>query len=189
MARGLLSGRMKAISKHHDVYVFFLRDRLMIVSARPEPPEFFSYFTNETEKAKMTLAFRFAGVLVKHDPRPENAPDMLVSDLPSPASATLDWSQPLAAKTVLQGRVIGGEPVYLLFKSEGTVEFGSAGGPGDVLSLGFWAVPPIDADIIIAEEGNASHGWIDIRATGNVDTRIAEGTPDLRPRKETAGEE
>lgn len=189
MARGLLSGRMKAITKHHDVYVFFLRDRLVTVSARPEVPEFFPYFTNESEKAKMTVAFRFASVMVKHDPKPENAPDMLASELPAASATTHDWSQPLAAKTVLQGRVLGGDPVYLLFKSEGTVEFGSAGGPGDVLPMGFWATPPIDADIIIEEAGNASHGWIDIRPTGNVDTRIEEGTPDLGSRGEGGREE
>jgi len=54
--------------------------------------------------------------------------------------------------------------------------------------VGFWATPPVDADIIVAEDSNDTHGWIDIRATGNVDTRIAEGAPDLRPRKETAKE-
>ncbi len=89
---------------------------------------------------------------------------------------------------MLLGRVFEGVPVYLLFKSEGTVEFGSADGPGDILSVGFWATPPVDADIIVAEDSNDTHGWIDIRATGNVDTRIAEGAPDLRPRKETAKE-
>jgi len=185
LARGLLSARMKAITKQLDVYAFFLHDRMVFISTRPEPPELFPYFADDVEKTKMTIAFRFADVLVKHAP---NAPDLLASDLPSAAAVAQDWTKPLAAKTVLLGRVFEGVPVYLLFKSEGTVEFGSADGPGDILSVGFWATPPVDADIIVAEDSNDTHGWIDIRATGNVDTRIAEGAPDLRPRKETAKE-
>jgi prepilin-type N-terminal cleavage/methylation domain-containing protein len=187
VARGLQAGRMRAITKHYDVYLFFLRDRMMIVSARAEAPEFFSYFNNEGEKAKMGIYLRFADASTKHDPRPEGGNDQLASDLPS-LPGDQDWTRPLPAKALLQGGLLEGKLVYLLFKSEGTVEFGSADGPGDILPMGFWQTPPIDADVIIQEVGNASHGWIDIRPTGNVDLRIADGTPDLGGRKASAGE-
>ncbi len=181
LARGLQAGRMRAITKHCDVYVFFLRDRLMLVSARPEVPEFFTYFNDDNERSKMSIHVRFADARVRHDPRPDSGTDQLRGDLP-PLPPDVAVTDPVAGKTVLKGLdnwVLEGKHAYLLFKSEGTVEFGSDDGPGDVLPMGFWATPPIDADVIVEELDNKNHGWIDIRPTGNVDVRIEEGSPAL----------
>jgi hypothetical protein len=162
----------------------------MLVSARPETPEFFPYFNNDNERAKMSIYVRFAGARVKHDTRPESKGDMLLSDLPA-LPADLDVSLPVAAKSVLQGLQgweLEGIRAYLHFKSEGTVEFASDDGPGDILSKGFWATPPIDADVVIEELGNMNHGWIDVRPTGNVDVRIADGSPDVARTQAGGGE-
>ena len=178
LARSLLIARTRAITKHQDVYVIFLPDRLMLASSRLEVPEFHEYFSSQREAAKMTIHLRFADAHVAEKANKEH-PYGLTSDL-SDVPPDEDWTKPVSAKMVLEGGLSSeGKKAYLRFKSDGTVEFGRGQGPGDRLSIEFWADPPRDADIIIEEQANDIKGWIDVRATGNVDSRLKEGDPKI----------
>ncbi len=174
LARGVLIARTRAITKHDDVYVIFFPHRLMIVSARPRVPEFYDYFTTKKEAAKMTIRLRFANAIIREKGN-ANDPFGVESDLSEEPEE--DWTQPITGKEILQSGLLTGKTAYLLFHSDGTVEFGSGDGPGDRLSTDFWAKPPRAADIIVEEQGNTMRGWIDIRATGNVESLVKEGTP------------
>lgn len=175
LAGSLLIARTRAITKHQDVYIIFLPDRLMIASSRLEVPEFREYFASAREAAKMTIYLRFADAYVSEKANKEH-PYGLTSDLAS-LPEDEDWTQPVTAKIVLESGLSGGKKAFLRFRSDGTVEFGGGSGPGDRLSIEFWADPPRDADIIVEEMANKAKEWIDVRATGNVDSRLKEGDP------------
>ncbi len=187
VARGLTLARTRAITKHQEVSVIFFSDQLMVVSSRFEVPERYDYFSSKREASKMVLQLRFADASVseetkigrkKKSPEEDLGPEHpygLVSDLARIPEE--DWSKPTTAASVLRSGLLEGKIAYIKFKSDGTAEFGSGDGPGDRLSIDFWADPPRDADIIVGEQGNSTRGWIDIRATGNVDTRVKVGTP------------
>lgn len=182
LARGLLIARTRAITQHQQMYAIFFADQLMIASSRLEPPELMPYFSSKKEAAKMRIRLRFAGAKTE-EVASKDHPLGLVSDLPR-LPPEEDWSKPLTAKSLLESELFTGKRAYLVFNSDGTVVFGRGGGPGDRLSIEFWAEPPRDADIVIEEQGNATRGWIDVRATGNVDTRVKDGTLRADPTEE-----
>lgn len=177
IARALAAARTRAITRHQDVYALFLRDRIMLVPSRPDVPEFFPYHTSAQDADKLTIHLRFAGVRIVGVPMSEAAPLGVESPLPELPERPSGWNEPVAARDMMEGGALQGPQVFLLFRSEGTVEFGSAGGPGDRLPMGFWADPPVEADIVVEQAGSTTYGWIDIRPTGNVDTRLSTGAP------------
>jgi prepilin-type N-terminal cleavage/methylation domain-containing protein len=175
LSRSLAIARTRAITKHQEVYVIFFSDRLMLLSSRLEVPELFDYFASRKEAGKMVIHLRFADAYVKETGNEEHELG-LTSDLPA-LPAGENWNEPITAKTVLQSGLLDGKEAYLAFRSDGTVEFGHGTGPGDRLSIEYWSDPPRDADFIVEEQGNALKGWVDVRATGNVDTRLEKGDP------------
>ncbi len=175
VARVLLMARSQAITRHDKVYILFFHDRMALASERPRPVELFPYFPGKRQAARMVIRLQFAAARVEERGDP-NDPLGLVSDLPKVPEGQ-DWTRPISARGLLTSSVIVGKKAYIAFNSDGTVEFGAAGGPGDRLSVEFWQDPPRNADIVIEERGNKSRGWIDIRATGHVETKIAEGEP------------
>jgi prepilin-type N-terminal cleavage/methylation domain-containing protein len=177
LARGLAVARTRAITKHQDHFVVFFDDRLVVVSERPETPSVYPYFASRREAGKMRIALRFAGAAVEEMGNKEH-PFGLTSDLAQPPDE--DLSKPISARTLLGGLdsgLVEGKRAFLRFRSDGTVTFGPGEGPGDRLSIDFWAEPPRDADFIVQEQGNKTRGWIDVRATGAVSTFIKEGAP------------
>jgi prepilin-type N-terminal cleavage/methylation domain-containing protein len=172
LAQGFSAGRMRAITKHQDMYVIFFADRLMIASSRLEVPELYEYFSSAREASKIRILFRFADASVE-EKASKNHPFGIESDLPPLPPE--DWTQPVTARSVLESGVLEGKVAFVIFRSDGTAEFSRTSGPGDRLSVEFWANPPRDADVIVEEQGNPMRGWIDVRPTGNVDMRMKEG--------------
>ena len=88
----------------------------------------------------MVIHFRFAGVKIEEKAFPGH-PLGLGGDLPAdPADQSppaIDWSKTMTARSILEHEGLQGSAPYLVFKSDGTVQFGRRSGPGDKLSVGF----------------------------------------------------
>jgi prepilin-type N-terminal cleavage/methylation domain-containing protein len=171
--RGLYQARARAITDHDRIYIFFFKQGMLTVGERSGSVNFEEYFENEREMRKMRIMIRFADVSIYFDPKTK----LLKSELPEFKKG--EWmTKPVSKKDIEQMGMLGDDPVYLVFNSEGTIELGQGKGPGDVLSFEYMQEKPVDADFVFEEMGSEDvpRGWIDIRQTGNISEKIAMGT-------------
>ncbi len=176
LVRGLYQARARAITEHNNTFVFFFNDGILSVGERAGPVEYQSYYESEREMRNMCIRLRFAGETITYDPKATTT-NNLVSELPPFKKG--NWiTKSVSRDEAVSLTGLRDRAVFFAFKSDGTIEVGSGSGPGDILSFEFMGKNPANADIVIEEINGEEYprGWIDIRPTGNISSKVAVGT-------------